>query len=300
MKILITNHHLNKLGGSETFTYTLVKAAKEWGANVDLFTFHPGRISEKIKTDFGVKTQINSNYDLILANHNSTVRECYARKIGPVIQTIHGTTPVQERPNINANAYVAISEEIENHIHSTINLKRPVSVIRNGIDTDRFKDRTYIAPQIKSVLSLCHNEELNDSLREILNKKQIQFKSFNKFKNPVWNIEKEIGQHDLVISLGRGAYEAFACGRPVLVLDHRPYQHQLSDGMALPENMDKLAQFNFSGRYYRDTSNLRDLIDRELPFYSDENQIHYRQWAVENLNYKKNFTKYLQLWKEIS
>jgi glycosyltransferase involved in cell wall biosynthesis len=295
MKILITSHWLKKLGGSETFTYTLVQAAKEWGAEVDLFTFHPGLVSNRIEKDFGVKNQIKENYDLILANHHTTVKHCAIVTNGPIIQTCHGTTPKLEQPSEFANAYVAISEEIAQYLQKKY--RKDAFVIRNSIDIYRFRDKTQLAPGIRSVLSLTHSEPLNRELKAIFNRKGIQFKALNKFTNPVWEVEKEIWQSDLVISLGRGAYEAFACGRPVLVLDHRPYQDLLSDGMATPENMDQLATCNFSGRYFRKSGNLQQLIDRELELYNDDNQIYYRHWALDNLDYKKNFEKYIGIGK---
>lgn len=298
MKILITNHWLKKLGGSETFTYTLVKAAKEYGAEVDLFTFQPGLVSEKIISEFGTGAPgIATHYDLILANHGTTVKLCKEQFSGPVIQTCHGTVPKLEQPSPFADAYVSISEEIQMHLQYNYGLKS--EVIRNSIDTNRFKDRTDLAPVPMKILSLSHSDVLNRDLAEIFNKKGIQFTALNKFKNPVWDIEREIWQSDLVVSLGRGAYEAFSCGRPVLVLDHRPYQDLLSDGMAIPENMEHLATCNFSGRYFRKSENLKQLIDCELELYNDNNQIYYRHWALENLDFRKNFEKYIQLWKQL-
>ena len=300
MKILITNHWLRKLGGSETFTYTLVKAAKEFGHDVDLMTVFEGSVSDRIRKDFGVKAVYSPNctYDLILANHHTTVDICNSKKLGPIIQTCHGTIPRLEQPSEFAQAYVGISEEVKNHVQKKTN--RSCSVILNSIDINRFKDRTVLAPKIMSVLSLSHSDKLNAELRLIFNKKGIQFKSFNKYTNPVWEVEKEIWQHDLVVSLGRGAYESFACGRPVLVLDKRPYQILLSDGLALPKNMEQLASCNFSGRYKKCIPfNFEEYINEELELYNDDNQLFYRQWAVENLNYIKNFEKYMELWKSM-
>ena len=40
--------------------------------------------------------------------------------------------------------------------------------------------------------------------------------TINKYTNPVWKIEELMRESDLVVSLGRGAYEAMACGCPVV------------------------------------------------------------------------------------
>ncbi len=299
MKLLITNHWLKKLGGSETFTYTLVKAAKEFGFAVDLFTEHEGLVSERIKQDFGVCTgRLDTSYDLILANHNTTVKHALNR--GPIIQTCHGTIPKLEQPSEWAQAHVAISEEVKHHLLHRLGFNRKIEVILNSIDINRFKGRTVLAPGVKSVLSLSHSEMLNQQLKTIFNKKGIVFKALNKYQNPVWEVEKEIWQHDLVVSLGRGAYEALSCGRPVLVVDHRPYiKKTLADGLITPYNINELVKCNFSGRYLNQQPNLNHFVNRELELYNDNNQLFYRQWAFKHLNYISNFNKYLQLWKSL-
>lgn len=40
MSVLVTNNYLQYLGGSETFTYTLVKEIQRREGDVDVFTFH--------------------------------------------------------------------------------------------------------------------------------------------------------------------------------------------------------------------------------------------------------------------
>ena len=53
---------------------------------------------------------------------------------------------------------------------------------------------------------------------------------------------------DLVISLGRGAYEAMACGRPVVVADVRG-----GDGYLHPDFVWEWRKNNLSGRYNKHT-----------------------------------------------
>ncbi|NQU87032.1 MAG: UDP-glycosyltransferase [Mariniphaga sp.] len=297
MKILITNHWLKKLGGSETFTYTLVKAAKEYGAEVDLFTIHPGIVSDRIQKDFGVKNQIKGSYDFVLANHHTTVFDCFKKQIAPIIQTCHGTIPKLEKPSTFANAFVAISEEIACHVIPLVS--QPLSIIRNSIDINRFSPEIPVNPKVENVLSLSFSEKLNDKLNRYFTSKGIGFKSLNKHHNPVWDVEKYINQADLVIALGRGAYEAFACGRPVLVLDHRPYQGQMADGSVHFTNIDTLARNNFSGRTYKLTSPLSFILDQALASYNKNASQFLRSWALKNLHYQTNFLKYIDIWKTI-
>ena len=135
MKLLVTNHWLKKLGGSETFTYTLIAALKNAGHEVDYMTSQLGIVSKKIDAlgvplfDFGKK------YDLILASHKTTVEYCSKVVEGPIIQTCHGIYPKLEQPSEKATAYVAISREVKNYLQT---LGKNSTLILNGIDCKRF------------------------------------------------------------------------------------------------------------------------------------------------------------------
>ena len=62
----------------------------------------------------------------------------------------------------------------------------------------------------------------------------------------VWNVEDYINDADIVIGLGRGALEAMACKRIVLVHDYNG-----GDGLITPHNLEALQRRNFSGRTNR-------------------------------------------------
>jgi len=298
MKILVTNHWLKKLGGSETFTYAMVGELKRLGHEVDVLTFQPGLVSERIRKDFGVTiiSEVKSTYELILANHHTCVQESYGH--GPIIQTCHGTTPKLEQPSIFTDQYVAISEEVQSHIFKNIPATS-VSVIPNGIDCDRFKPVKPIGKTVKRVLSLAHDDLFNIELMYYFKKRGIEFISLNKFKNPVWDVENFINVADMVISLGRGAYEAMACGRPVLVMDKRPYQGALADGLVNALNVDELIKTNLSGRACRIT-NMELAIDSAIANYNQTLGEWCRTYALENLNIKIQIQQYLDLWKSLS
>ena len=79
--ILIANHQLKFVGGSETFTYTLIEALKNKGYSVEYFTFFKGITSDKIEQNLSVNFMSKKRYDLILANHYTCVR--YLSRKGP-------------------------------------------------------------------------------------------------------------------------------------------------------------------------------------------------------------------------
>lgn len=304
MKILVTNHWLKKLGGSETFTYTMVGELKRLGHEVDVLTFQPGLVSDRIQKDFGVPilSEVKSTYELILANHHTCVKEAAIKmdafKGTTIIQTCHGTTPKLEQPSILSDAYVAISDEVANHISPNAH-KLPVLIINNGIDCGRFKPIKPINKTIKRVLSLAHDDAFNVELNHHFRKRGIDFFYLNKFNNPLWNVEEAINEADLVISLGRGAYEAMACGRPVLVMDKRPYQGTLADGLVNSLNIDKLIKTNLSGRACRMT-NIELVIESAIANYNYSLGHWCRSYALENLNIKNQIQQYFNLWKSLS
>lgn len=295
MKILVSNHWLRKIGGSETFTYTLVGELVRRGHQVDLFTNQPGIVSRKIQEDFNVKLGHHGPYDLILANHNTTVEKLYDE--GFVIQTCHGTTPKLEQPSRLANAWVSVSQEVKLHLQSK---RFESTVILNGIDCNRFKPKFKLNKSIKKILSLTHSVSVNNFLKEYCHTRDIKFIAANKYLNPLWEIEKLINQADLVVSLGRGAYEAMACGRPVLVYDHRPYQWAMGDGMIMPYNIEHLVKKNCSGRTLQQRIISFSDMDKALSGYNPNNQQFYRNWALNNLNIEHAVTKYLDLYEELN
>lgn len=285
MRILITNHWLRKLGGSETFTYALAGELSRRGHEVDMFTNQSGMVSDRITKDFGIQFRLRDSYDLILANHHTTVDFVHGR--GRAIQTCHGITPKLERISENADVRVAISQEIAKYIQAD-------TIIWNGIDCERFSPTRKISPKPKRLLSLVHGEEANEKIKKACIRLGIKFKPINKYKTQVWEMEREINWADIVISLGRGAYEAMACGRPVIVFDSRPYQACIGDGYVDESSIYELMKNNCSGRRYKKQLSSDALIE-EMERYKPQDGDFLRNFAMENLNIKNQVDKYLEL-----
>lgn len=290
MKLLITNHWLKKWGGSETFTYTLIGEAIRQGHSVDVFTHQPGIVSDKIKQDFGVQLKVESNYDLILANHHTTVSWLKNNGIqGKIIQTCHGVIPKLEQPNPLADAYVSISEEVKRHL-SNAGFKS--LLIYNGIDCNRFKPTRDLNPTPKRILSMVFSEAANNEIQKACKALNIEFISFNKHKNPVFNVEKEINNSDLVIGLGRCVYEAMSCGRPVIVYDNRPYMPSYADGYLDEETLKESVKNNCSGRRFKRQFNSDDIIT-EIKKYNAKDGDLLRAIALKDFNITTKFQEYI-------
>lgn len=296
MKILVGQNHLDTLGGSETYTYALVEELHNRGHQVGVMCARnrKGMVSDLIERNLGIKTNVISReYDACLLSHNSMVSQLFSLDVKPgkVYQICHGTTPSLEQPTELAGVeFISISEEVQNHL-----LKKNLQseLIVNGVNLERFKP-TKINKELKNILSLSQSDRLNQFLQKVCDKYGYNFKHHNKFRNPVFNIEDEIADADLVVSLGRGAYESMACGKNVLIADWRPYQTAMMDGMLTGDNAARFLCNNCSGRTERRGIDEKSIVE-ELSKYSQENGEANRSFAEKNLNIKDKVDKMIYL-----
>ena len=294
MKILVGQYHLNSIGGTETFTYTLVKELVRQGHFVDLITFVPGFLSNMLEQETGIPTNVirESHYDIALVNHNIVVDKI--RSLGVVeniIQTCHGIIPNLEFPTNNANKHIAISKEIEDNINEKGFTN--TEIILNGIDCNRFNPVITLNSRIRNIVSLSQSESANTTLSIVCNLLGCNLITFNKNTNPTFAIEKFINQGDLVVGLGRSAYDAIACGRPVFVWDERDYQGNLGDGYLTVDNFDDFAINNCSGRRNKKVYTPELIAKEILENYNSNDMSNYRQLALDKLNIEKQVQKYL-------
>lgn len=297
LNILITNYSMYRLGGTETYVYTLIKELTKRGHNVELWTKEPGAISELINKEFGCPVnQVKKSYDLILINHNFMAKRVIELGIqGIKIQTCHGVYVELEQPYYGLDAYVSISQEVQEHLTSK-GFKS--TLIHNGIDCETFTPNKLPKPQYKSVYSLSQNDELNNRLERICKRIGYEFISNNKFSNPTYNVHEEIQKAGVVVSLGRGAYEAMACGTPVIVLDHRPYSKCYADGLITPDNLEESMKHNCSGRRYKiepTDDHIEQWILNAFPYIGTK----MRLAAVEKFNIEHQATKYIHLFNTL-
>jgi len=66
---------------------------------------------------------------------------------------------------------------------------------------------------------------------------------------PIWDVHPLLREADLAFAVGRGVYESLACGLQVVVFDARGEFPQ-SDGLLLPETIEKSFKCNCSGRAF--------------------------------------------------
>lgn len=290
--ILVANNHLVQAGGSETFTYTIIKELLSRNFDVEYFAIVRGCFSDKLEKELNVKFKRKNKYDLILANHNTCVEALMG--YGFIIQTCHGIYPQLEQPSICANFHVAISQEVQNHLA----IKGFIStIIMNGIDVSKFNCKKPINDDLKNVLSLCQSEEANLFINKICKRLNLNFISIDKNINPTENIEDAINESDLVIGLGRSAYEAMACGRPVIIFDKRAYSESFADGYVTNILATSLIN-NCSGRFYK-IKLTEDMMVQEFGKYDSADGEILRQYILDNMSIKLTVDSYLNLFDSL-
>jgi glycosyltransferase involved in cell wall biosynthesis len=231
-------------------------------------------------------------YDLILVSHNTCLPKVSICE-GPKVFTAHGTFPALEQPHTGADYYVSISEEVQQHLAEK---GFESTVIRNGVDCTRFNMRTGITAvdgKPRRVLCLAQDAEARKMVKEACMMLGIAYAESNNQQR----VEDQIWQADVVISLGRGCYEAMACGRGVLVFDNRWYMRPCQfpgDGFVTAENWEQLAKFNFSGRATKEIYTAKRLAQELEKFNTAMGAVNLRL-ANENYNVEYQVDKYLEL-----
>ena len=286
MDILLSNEWLVTTGGTGTFIYSLAGELTERGHSVYLYTNEWGGLADRICKDFGVQKYENKKYDLILANHHTTVKKLY--KKGMTIQTCHGKFPFLEQPSKYAHGHVSISREVQNHL-LTKNIAS--TIILNGINCKRFISFNKLNKEQPVVLSMCHSNEAHSNVETAALSLGMRFNKLDKRNNWKWEVEHEINKCDIVVGLGRSAYESLACGRPVIIYDKRHYSSSIGDGYFL-NDFFSFVKNNCSGRFSNTSMGVDELII-ELKKYRPEHGIIARDIALKNFNVVLTVDDYL-------
>lgn len=293
-RILVACNHLKTVGGSELYSYYLIKSLLEIGHHVEYFTFNGGIVSSKIELDLNVGFKSGNHYDLILASHQTTVNYLFGQ--GPILQICHGPIPDLEQPSPLADFHISVSEEVATHLKGK---GYTSTVILNGIDLEVLKPRRSLNKRPKKILSLCQSSEANALIAGICEEEDLEFNFINKHTNPKFEISDEINGVDLVIGIGRSAYDAMACGRPCILFDKRAYNGSMGDGYLYPSKFRNFSKHNCSGRYSKRSFTRRDLVN-EIKKYNSDHGKELREIAIEELNQRHVSRELVEIGNDIS
>lgn len=294
MRILVGNNSFSYPGGSETYNFSLIEELVRIGHEVIAVAHNgPGIVSKKLN-EIGVDVcfkPIDGNFDLCLLSHSSSINLTKNVK-GYKIQTCHGIFPKLEQPVPGMDDYVSISEEVQSHLKK---LGYESNLIRNGINCERYNIKNSINEELKTVLSLAHSDSANEVIKRSCEIIGCELIICNKFKEWKWNVEDAINSSDLVISLGRGAYESMACGRNLVIFDQRSYmESSVGDGFVTLDNVNLYLKNNCSGRFSnREYDHLK--LSDEILKYNRSTGKQLREFALTELNISIQAKKYIDL-----
>lgn len=296
MKVLLTNHSLKGVGGSEKWTWTMAREFQRRGWEVEVFTFMLGETSSRLQeAGIPVVTQLSpgreSPADLMLVNHNT----CLAM-VQPVsgfkIHTSHGPINALEIPAAGADAYVGVTPEVR-AAHARLGFD--LTVITNGIDLEEFCSTLAMAGEvgIPRVMSMCKSDIARAMVAVAATNQGLPFDYIQYQRRPVWDTASLMRQADIVVGCGRTAYEALSCGKAVLVFDCRDKTRGPSaDGWLTEENIEVCYQQNCATR----CNDLRwDVDDLERALHEYRFTTWQRPWAEKNCNVRDKVDQYLAL-----
>jgi hypothetical protein len=235
-KILVTALYNNvKGGGSGGFMDCLIQALKLNNHDVE-YSNQPAQLNQK-------------DYDLCISSHRPQLSQIANWDL-PKVHIMQGFVPQDEHPIPGATHYVSISPEVQGFAKS------------KGYDSTVIRQPIFVPGKFKPTTSKDILFIKNNATRDI----GWYIKKL-KLSNPDIPINTQISRSKMSITLGRGALETMAIGRPVIIADNRFYQGLIGDGYVTPENFLEIEKNNFSGRRFKLPAN-QQWIDSELAKYN--------------------------------
>lgn len=271
MKILISVHNFDELRGQQTFIGALIN---QWVTDdITIFSPHKGKVADIY--DIEVVNYLDKEYDFILMfNYFYDFEKSNAYK---VYYCNDANAPFSEFDLYKVDKFICISEEIQ---HKMKIEGIEADIIRNGINTNKFLNINPVNDKLKRIMLYNYISDVDlKTLERVCDKNKIFLdKRFMTFGNRKFWIERKINNFDLIISVGRGCYEAMSCGREVLI-----WGQYGMDGLA-SEGFDEFLKCNCSGRSKRMVQISGDLLFSYLKKYSKEKAIKNREIIINKMN----------------
>lgn len=292
MKVLLTNiEHAS--GGSEGYTFSLGKELQRLGHEIE-FMF-PDATSWKRHFEKLAKVRSEFDptipYDLILCNHASCLAEI--KSVGtkiPIIYTCHTPFLEKEPPLYGAARYVATSEEVSDAL---LRHGFQSTIIRQGIDPDYFTPTREADRNPEIAIYLTESDEFIPLVDKACQRAGIELIVIGYPRDEaLWDPMPLIDMSDIVIALGRGAYEGLMLDKAVLLFDHFG-----GDGWLTPESWGDFVKRDCSGRTNRrawSDAEWRAILSQYRPPRGEN-----RRLALQEHNISTACSKYLAIADEL-
>jgi glycosyltransferase involved in cell wall biosynthesis len=253
MRILIANHSLSQPAGSETYVMTLAHSLRSLGHEVLCFSPRLGQVAEELRRR-GVTVVSDAreagSVDVIHSSHlDSTHLALAAMPVTPVVFVQHGvgTREVLERPpgpRGSIERWVAVSARVAEAMAWREGLPRDeIHVIPNFVDLERFRPLYPVRTPPRTALFLSNFQapEMQRLISDACGLAGMMARFVGGDRSTM-DTRSEIQVADVVLTIGRGAIEAMACGRPVILLSVAG-----GDGPLTPATAMQALHSNYSG-----------------------------------------------------
>lgn len=291
MKVLLVTYELLMPGGTETSCITMAEELIRLGHEPIIYTPKPGTYAALIRQRFSIQPHLDEigkiKFDMAIIQF---------RKYHPPEENhdyfkvwISNDKTDFDKPATAIHRHVAISEEVVKAAKA--HGFHPV-VVRNGINCERFVPRTPLRKKLTKVALITHHfPGVVNIIKAACQCSNIEFIHVG---HPKWelNIEDYINSVDLVISLGRGIYEAMACGRNCIVYDYNG-----ADGFVTPDTLPNMQWYNCSGRLAQQEWTPEQLAEEFLK-YDPKLGSELRQIALHEYNIRNVIENHLQAYHE--
>lgn len=261
MKILLIAREMITITGSPMYNYTLAIELKRQGHEVDIYSLFSNNDTRKDLLKNGIGLLVNTptkSYNLCLISQVKFEKILDFIRVDKVYNIIHSEYEY-EKPIINnkIDGYIAIRESIKDKLISHYRIKKPIFIIYNGIDFNRFnesKRKKHNGKYVKVVLP-CTIDSLrlkmirhyismaNENFRVyIYGTNHINLQVDNKwvfFNENKFDIENYICDADIIagILLGRVNLEAHAMGIKNVI--HNPETNEMTEFKLTKKEFDK-------------------------------------------------------------
>jgi hypothetical protein len=234
MRLLWTNHALDRPAGTEMATCDLVRALHARGHEIEIFTTHPGGLAGDLRTE-GIKVaasldECGGGYDLIHGQHLIETWLAMERwPDTPALFYCHGDPMVEwmetppRHPALRGRV-VTTCANLAGYLHRRGFVDDPVAaILPNAWNEARFRVLRQAPEKLRNAVFF-HNT-LNTSTpewqlaSEICSRLGISLVGRGAgFGKRMAQPEVDLPEYDLVFSSGRCALEAIVCGCAVVIL----------------------------------------------------------------------------------
>jgi hypothetical protein len=226
-----------------------------------------GKLEKEMNTIKELTVEINP--DVILAQHIPCavdIKKTFPHK--PFVYYCHGVVQeIEQPPPFPIQKYIVINEECKKNYMEKGIKENQITIIRDFIDTERFKATKPINKTVQHVLFISNYKKWRNyqAVYGACKKLNVNLVCCGSPYGRNYKIEEEINNADLVVSWARGILEAMSCSRAAVSFDR--YE---GDGYIDQTTYFEARQDNFSGRHFKHAFNEHTLAEEIMKFNQND------------------------------